>query len=588
MKLYKKIFISFAVLGTIGLNGCKKLLVEEQRASLNQQYLSSPSGIIAGITGAYSDMRYLWGTEGFSIQTQGGTDEVLAGASAGGSVNTLTYNNLATTSNDYYPIFQISYQDINTMNGILEFGSAANFPSEADKTKTIAQAKFIRAFLYYNMVLTFGNVPLSTRFITEPTTSATPTPKAEIYDLIIKDLTEASQELQIVPPATPNGTDPFGGKAATRATAKYLLAKVYSTRGFSDVAQPNDFALAASTAKELIDNRATYGVDLWEDYADAHKPGNEYGKETLFVIDYNSDPRFGEFQAGASGGRINGTGYFQRPNYPTVNANYPASGGSNVMTRDIANGRPFLRMRPNSNYVLNVAFTNRDNDTRYDKTFQTVWIANTAGVSTPRGALTVDVDTAIWMPPFEVTAARRLAFKGVILTPTGANGAAPYTNTFYPSMKKYDDPNREAVNDPSTRPFIMFRFADVYLIAAEAYHKDGDNGSAADMINVLRRRAAFSVNRTPVQNAAAADALEVEASDITLDFILNERTRELYGEHLRWWDLVRTRSLVNRVKAYNPEAGPNIQDYHMLRPIPQRQIDLVTSGTPYPQNTGYN
>ncbi len=366
------------------------------------------------------------------------------------------------------------------------------------------------------------------------------------------------------------------------------MAKVYATRGWSDVAQPNDFQTAASIAQSLIDNRATYNLDLWEDYADAHRPGNEYGKETLFVVDYNIDPRFGEFQPTAAGGRINGTAYFQRPNYPTVNANYPGTGGAAVMTRDIANGRPFIRMRPNTNYVVNVAFTNRANDTRFDKTFQTVWIANTAGVTTPRGALTVGVDTAIWMPPFEVTAARRQAFKGVIFTPTGANGGNAYTNVFYPSMKKYDDPSRPAVNDPSTRPFIMFRFSDVYLIAAEAYHKAGRNDRAADMINVVRRRAAFSSTRTAAQNAAAAAALQVSAADITLDFILNERTREFYGEHLRWWDLVRTRSLVNRVKAYNTEAAANIQDFHMLRPIPQRQIDLVTSGPPYPQNTGYN
>ena len=93
---------------------------------------------------------------------------------------------------------------------------------------------------------------------------------------------------------------------------------------------------------------------------------------------------------------------------------------------------------------------------------------------------------------------------------------------------------------------------------------------------------------TIAQNAAAATALQVTAADITLDFILNERTREFYGEHIRWWDLVRTRSLVTRVKAFNTEAGANIQDFHMLRPIPQRQIDLVTSGPAYPQNQGYN
>ncbi|TKB96609.1 RagB/SusD family nutrient uptake outer membrane protein [Pedobacter cryotolerans] len=582
MKLFKAIFFITTALGALSLSSCKKLLEENQRTALSQDYLASPAGIIAGVTGAYSDMRFLWGTEGFSVQTAGGTDEVLAGASAGGSTNTLNYTNLASLSNDYAPTFQISYQDINTLNGVLQFGPAASFPTEIEKTQALAQAKFMRAFLYYNLIITFGNIPLNKTFITIPSAAAAPSPRAEIYDFIIKDLTEAAVELQNVP------TAPFLGKAATRATALYLLAKVYSTRGFSDVAQPTDFQMAASTAQNLIDNKTTYGVDLWQDYADAHKPGNEYGKETLFVVDYNNDPRFGEFVPGASGGRSNGTAYFQRPNYPTVNANYPSTGGSAVMTRDIANGRPFIRMRPNTSYVINTAFTNVVEDTRYYKTFQTVWIANTAGITTPRGALTVGTDTAIWMPPFEVTAARRAAFKGVIFTPTGANGANAYTDVFYPSMKKYDDPNRPAVNDPSTRPFVMFRFADVYLIAAEAYHKANNNAKAAEMINVLRTRAAFSTTRTAAQNTAAALALQITASDINLDFILNERTRELYGEHLRWWDLARTKSLIQRVTTYNAQARPNIRDFHILRPIPQRQIDLVTSGPAYPQNTGYN
>ena len=582
MKLYKKIFFITTAIGTLSVSSCKKLLIEEQRTALSQDYLSSPAGITAGITGAYSDMRFLWGTEGFSVQTQGGTDEVLAGASAGGSTNTMIYTNLASLSNDYAPTFQLSYQDINTLNGVLEFGPLANFPTVIDKTRALAQAKFMRAFLYYNLVITFGNVPLNTTFITTPTTSASPAPKADVYAFIIKDLTEASTELQNTP------TAPFLGKAATRATAMYLLAKVYSTRGFSDVAQPTDFQMAASTAQALIDNKASFGVDLWQDYADAHKLGNEYGRETLFVVDYNNDPRFGEFAPGAAGGRINGTAYFQRPNYPTVNANYPATGGSAVMIRDIANGRPFIRMRPNTNYVINTAFTNVVEDTRYGKTFQTAWISNNAGVTTPRGILNVGVDTAIWMPPFEVSAARRAAFKGVIFTPTGANGANAYTNTFYPSMRKYDDPSRPAVNDPSTRPFVMFRFADVYLIAAESYHKSNNNLKASEMINVLRTRASFSATRTTAQNTAAALVLQTSAGDITLDFILNERTREFYGEHLRWWDLARTKSLVQRVTTHNAEARPNIKDFHILRPIPQRQIDLVTSGPAYPQNPGYN
>jgi hypothetical protein len=82
--------------------------------------------------------------------------------------------------------------------------------------------------------------------------------------------------------------------------------------------------------------------------------------------------------------------------------------------------------------------------------------------------------------------------------------------------------------------------------------------------------------------------MTISASDVTLDFILDERTREFYGESVRWLDLVRTQSLVSRVTAWNPvEAGANIKSTHMLRPIPLDEINNVTAGPSYPQNAGY-
>ncbi len=154
------------------------------------------------------------------------------------------------------------------------------------------------------------------------------------------------------------------------------------------------------------------------------------------------------------------------------------------------------------------------------------------------------------------------------------------SNTVYPAVKKFDDLTRADRNDPSPRPVVLYRFADVYLLAAEAAFKLGNTQDAADLINVLRKRAAYRTVYPPGLTQGDAELeMEIGSGDITLDFILDERTREFYGEAYRWPDLVRTQSLINRVLAWNPvEAGANIKSHHILRPVPQDQIDRVTAG----------
>ncbi|MBD0284581.1 MAG: RagB/SusD family nutrient uptake outer membrane protein, partial [Flavisolibacter sp.] len=297
-------------------------------------------------------------------------------------------------------------------------------------------------------------------------------------------------------------------------------------------------------------------------------------------------------------------------NYPSnsgVNSFKNASGalvnsGASTMVRDVPNGRPYIRTRPNTDpgpqtgkrYILDQAFADRTNDSRYANTFQTVWISNTpvtnsaTAANNQRGisySMTPGVDTAIWIPDFEVPGAPQFVdsrpFKGIVIPPSLWN------NSYFPVVKKFMDPSRTGVNDPSTRPVVIYRFADVYMIAAEAYFKAGKLQEAADMLNVIRQRAAFRKTNTAAQNAAAAAAMTITPAQVTLDFILDERTREFYGEWQRWLDLVRTRSLVTRVKAWNREAAPYIKNEYMLRPIPQSQIDRTVEGPAFPQNPGY-
>ncbi|QNL47923.1 RagB/SusD family nutrient uptake outer membrane protein [Olivibacter sp. SDN3] len=587
---YKAILIGLTAL--IFQASCTKILDEQPRASIDPAFFRTPEGIEGGIAGVYSSLRGHWGTQIFTQLFNGGSDEMIRG-SAADVQHFFTYSPLmASNANDYAGLWNSMYININTLNGVFQFGEESDIP-EDQKTRLFAQARFLRAFCYYHLVTTFGDVPLHLEYNTSVSSADSRSPKAEVYNAIIEDFTVAINDL-------PNQPDASLGKPAYKATALFLLAKTYLWRGWSDVAQPEDFTNAYNLAKELIDNKGLYGLDLWPYFLEAFLEGNEYGPETIMVVDRTADLKFGQNSppgAGATELSENKSNFFFRPNYPTINANYPEGGGDPLVMRDVPNGRPWQRIRPNMRYILDVAFADRVHDSRYHGTFQTIWLSNSmpeapsgsAGAVTPRGQLINQVDTAIWCVDRVVSAEERANFKGIILEPEHLSGATvPFTGNMFPSLRKWDDSTRVDMNDYSDRPFILYRFAEVYLIAAEAAFKGGASlQEAADMLNVLRRRAAYQPGQTEAEYSAALTAQTITAGDVDIDFILDERTREMYGEYTRWWDLARTQTLVDRVSRYNLEGGPNVRDFHLLRPIPQQQIDLVTEGPPFSQNPGY-
>ncbi|MBS1664145.1 MAG: RagB/SusD family nutrient uptake outer membrane protein [Bacteroidetes bacterium] len=595
--------ITLVLATSLFFSNCSKLLEEHPQAGIVPAFFNTSAGLLGGISGVYNDIRGQWGTEGFSAEMVAGTDEHLSGASASG-IQLYTYNGL--NGSNFGSAWGAAYTDINTLNGVLQYAPASDADT-ASKRQYIAQAKFLRAFWYFYLVQTWGDVPLHTTYNTTASKADSRQPVAQVYAQIIKDLTEAAADLPNQPSA------PFLGKAACKPVALYLLAKAYLTRGWLNNTQA-DFQQAYTICSGIIANKSAYGLDLWQDYGDAFNPVNDYGKESLFVSDHSIDPKYGQYTVGggASGGAAqNLTPWFYIWNYPSnsgINSYKNGSGalvnsGSSTMVRDAANGRPYVRTRPNNvngpntgkRYLLDQAFSDRVNDSRYDNTFQQVWISNTTLSNTAGAAnnsrgigytLTAGVDTAIWIPSYEVTGAPQFngatPFKGIIIPPS------LWTNAYFPSVKKFMDPSRGAnFNDPSTRPVVLYRFSDVYLIGAEAAFEAGDNINAAALINVVRQRAAFRKTNTTLQNTAAVTAQTITPANVTLDFILDERSREFYGEWQRWHDLVRTKSLLRRVKDWNSEAAPNIKDFHALRPIPQSQIDRVTEGPKFPQNNGY-
>jgi hypothetical protein len=238
--------------------------------------------------------------------------------------------------------------------------------------------------------------------------------------------------------------------------------------------------------------------------------------------------------------------------------------------------------------VMN-AFADKVNDARWDGSFRTAWIAQAKFGTAIKGRTINAGDTAIKLSlnMVEIPAAADTVVNGVIWKPyalyywgmlynadgTYKNGSVQY---IYPNLKKFDDTKRANMNYDSNRPVILAKLAETYLIAAEASMGMGNKDEAARLINVVRERAAYRANLDAASYTARKAAMDITSDQVNIDFILDERTRELCGETWRWIDLVRTGKLIERVKLYNLKAKNNIAEKHTLRPIPQDQIDFLS------------
>ncbi|HEY4148460.1 MAG TPA: RagB/SusD family nutrient uptake outer membrane protein, partial [Chitinophagaceae bacterium] len=366
-------------------------------------------------------------------------------------------------------------------------------------------------------------------------------------------------DLQFAVTNLPPTTSDYG--RATQPAAKAFLARMYLTRGMN--------AQAIALSNDVIKN---YGFSLQPRFVDLWNMGNLKNKEVIWAIDYSTNLTLNDlataaYPYGHSRGSNSGHLLWIQV-YDQIN--------TSILLRDINNDRPFNRYMPTLAY-LNL-FDNA-NDSRYDGSFQTVWYVNKA--ATVGGVVFKLGDTAAWTPKVTLTAAdmnsRKYTTYDVSKT-FGTNGV-PIQRKFYESLSKFKDSTRASVAEAqSARDVFVIRLAEMYLIAAEAEMNIGKLDSAAYYINVIRTRAAI-----PGHTAA----MQIIPSQVTLDFILDERARELGGEQLRWFDLKRTNKLVTRVQAMNPDAAPYVQSYHMVRPIPQTQIDAVTNKSVFTQNPGY-
>jgi starch-binding outer membrane protein, SusD/RagB family len=542
---------SALILGISIMASCSGFLDEEVVSQIGNDYLTTPKGLNDGVNAAYSTMRAWYGTERGNNLTIFGTDTYTNGADGSWKFMN-TYTNQFDTQNGHIrELWDELYRGINTSNAVIDRSVDVTGVSQSVVLQRVSEAKFIRAHHYFVMVQLFGGVDLQLSETTVPTKEVTRASVASIYAAIIQDLEEAIPNLE----AKAKSSD-FG--RATRPAAEHLLGRVYLTKATSEAKESSDYAKAELLLQSVITN---YGLVLLPDFADVHAFGNEINDEVIWSIQYTRDPL-------TNGGGNNAHVFFlmEYDNQPG-------------MIRDTENGRPFKRFRP-TDYTLNTIFADRVNDSRYKKSYRDNFLSNRPGTyntSFDKSKSTVTFaqgDTTIWLPGYNIQESERANYSYQVLTPE------LYTERLFPALRKHMDPGRvDRTQFEGGRDYIAMRLADTYLMLAEAQFRQGKIGPATANINRVRRRAAFPGKESE---------MEISESELTFEFITEERERELIGEQSRWLDLKRWGILIERVKLYNPQAAPNIQSFHVLRPIPQNQIDRAEgTSSAFPQNPGY-
>ena len=539
--IYKGLIVLAGLTMTLS---CKKSLEEKNPSGITaESVFTTPAGFETLVNAAYSYQRWWYGKEeGYNLAEMG-TDLWMSGA---GDVHTdLTqYVNLQGTNSALTTEWQQLYAAINLCNaGINRIGEAGL--STTVRPTREAELKFLRAFYYWHVVETWGGVHFTLDETQGVVTTANKTPVETFNKQIIDDLLFSVANL----PAT---TSEYG--RVTKPAAQAFLARMYLTQ--KKYAEARDMALAVINGG--------YGFTLLPNYADLWKMSNLKNKEVIYAVNYSVNLSVNDLLDPI----LNPLGHSRGSNssHLLFAMKYDDQPG---MVRDINNGRPFNRYMP-TRFLLDLY---SDQDARYEGSFKTVWYAN----STSRPAGMSIGDTAIFATKKVVTPGGKLYKTFDRNAVYNANGTVK-DQLHYVSLNKFDDPTRSSANEAqSARDVFVIRFAEVYLIAAEAEFNLGNTTQAAIHLNVIRSRAA---------KPGTVAAMQVTPAEVTLDFILDERAREFAGEQIRWFDLKRSGKLLDRVKANNPNAA-TIQDFHLVRPIPRTQVDAVTNNDEFTQNPGY-
>ena len=641
----KPIFSKIRVLGTAALAlfltaSCSDILDEQPRSSYDPTFFKTEKGVEGGVTSMYAHLRYIYGQAYYYNSCLTGTDEATWGWSADGNFKDADLSgvgNLTATTCRSDALWGTAFSNINTANGVIENGAEVGV-----NESLVSEARFFRAFDYFLLVQTFGGVPLDLgsgelKFNITPSRTSVRNTVPEVYTkAIFPDLLTAIENL----PANPRVT---GG--VTKTVARLYLAKAYLAYAWW-LKNPNNiptypecqrtdpdghdaawyFQQAYDVAVTAIENPGPFG--LQESFWMVNAGPNDRNMEILLYADHTQEDEYyngGSLSYGGGGAPDNFAGWMMNWNYTDAR-----SADNQAVINRIAEqcyGRPWTRMAPPLG-VFTKTFADKVNDSRYDGTFTTVYCGNwsTAGQNwesvTNANGMKVKEREPIFsfvfqdMDKIDYAGEGSKSNLGAGTLPGRADwvlGLDAVGRYVYPGLWKlgpYRTDNGSGAGQPnagSTRPYNIAKFSELYLVAAEAAVEGAATQagkSARDLVNVLRARAGrwtySNAEYKEVDRDFSAEMTAATPATIDINYILDERSREFYGEGYRWFDLVRTQKWNEYADSYvicggkgdhNPQTySRTIEAFHYLRPIPQGQLDgmeMTEEEKDAYQNPGY-
>ncbi len=560
------------------------------------------------INDCYFDMvRIIYGQaeDTYLMVAEGGTDiwqDTNPTGANGNWSKILRYTDFGSANGMLNEGYSGFYGTLSACNGAIEYATKVKDISDNDKNALVAEAHFIRAHALYNIVEQWGGKYLPLSPVTGETKTLACSSVNDFYNAIIADLEFAMKYLPL--------TQTTYGKV-TRAAAYHLYAKVcltYSTYtdglGNCTPLTQEESTQCLQKAKEaadyLIEHAAEFGVKLYDNVDDVFaEKNNKKNSEALFVVTHSSiqayNPRgnyYNRVWKHSEAYNNNTSGIFlsgMTPSYATTI--------NGMETHKLAKGNCY--MEP-SKYMLDLY---GEKDKRYAAFFKDTYYINKPtekngtvytwdeadtkrfGLSTARvNNHDYDIsigDTAVYLSRQRMSQEERNSKRYAVynIDDNYADPAQPLK--FFPSLKKADCPGLYAgsnANKPySSADCIIYRLGETYLLSAEIDWRLNDLAGAKERLNTIRNRSCENHDHS----------MDIQESEITQDFLLDEYAREMIGEWNRWMTLKRFRAFESRINKANPQIkdGAFKKEYY-LRPIPDAAILLIDNGKEY-QNPGY-